>query len=115
MVSAQYWPPSADSEHLKSKLRCMHALHLEVRLCKNTGELGCSVGVVFEWVQFSQDLLQELHIILPHWRQMDLLQALLLLLTHATHQGDEAKLYTYVHMQLTHARVCFSFIPPDSP
>lgn len=78
-------------ENLKSKLLRMRVLHLEVRLCKNTGEFGCSVGAMFEWVQVSQDLLQELHIVLPHWRQMYLLQALLLLLTHATHQGGKAK------------------------
>lgn len=93
----------------------MHVLHLEVRLCKNTGELGCSVGAMFEWVQVSQDLLQELHIVLPHWRQMYLLQALLLLLTHATHQGDKAKSYMHVRIQLTHAHVWFSLIPLDSP
>lgn len=65
----------------------MHVLHLEVRLCEDTGELGCSVGAMFERVQVSQDLLQELHIVVPHRRQMYLLRALLLLLTRATRQG----------------------------
>lgn len=57
-------------------------LHLEVRLCEYAGEFSCSIGVVCEGVQVSEDLLQELHVVLPHWRRTRLLQALLLLLTH---------------------------------
>lgn len=56
--------------------------HLEVRLCEYAGELSCSVGAVCEGVQVSEYLLQELHVVLPHRRQTQILQALLLLLTH---------------------------------
>lgn len=55
--------------------------HLEVRLYKYAGELSCSVGALCEGVEVSEDLLEELHIVLPHWRQTWLLQAFLLLLT----------------------------------
>lgn len=56
--------------------------HLKVRLCEYAGELSCGVGAVCEGVQVSEDLLQELHIVLPHRRQTQILQTLLLLLIH---------------------------------
>lgn len=58
------------------------APHLEVRLCEYACELSCSVGAVCEGVQVSENLLQELHVVLPHRRQTQILQARLLLLTH---------------------------------
>ncbi len=63
--------------------------HLEVRLCEYAGELSCSVGAVCERVQVPEDLLQELHVVIPHRRQTRLLQALLLLLTHKNTQTDK--------------------------
>lgn len=55
--------------------------HLEVRLCEDAGQLSGGVRVLHERVQIPEDLLQELHVVLPHWRQPRLLGALLLLLT----------------------------------
>ncbi len=74
----------------KARTYTVCVLHLEVRLCEYAGKLSCSVGAVCEGVQVSEDLLQELHVVLPHWRQTWLLQALLLL----THED------THIHMQM---------------
>lgn len=55
--------------------------HLEVRLCEDAGQLSGGVRALCERVQIPEDLLQELHVVLTHWRQPRLLGALLLLLT----------------------------------
>lgn len=51
-----------------------------MRLCEYAGKLSCSVGAVCEGVQVSEDLVQEFHVVLPHWQQTLLLQTLLLFL-----------------------------------
>lgn len=61
---------------------CARRAHLEVRLCENSGELRYRVGVRFERVQISEDLLEKLDIVLPYRREPWCLQALILLLTH---------------------------------
>lgn len=53
-----------------------------MRLCEDASELSCCVRAMCEGVQVSEDLLQELHIVLPHRGQSGFFQALLLLLTH---------------------------------
>lgn len=58
-----------------------------MRLCQDAGQLGRSVGALREGVQVPEDLLQQLHVVLPDRRQTQVLQALLLLLVRAGGQN----------------------------
>lgn len=59
-----------------------------MRLRQDARQLRCGVGAVFEWVQIPEDLLQQLHVVLPDGRQTQVLQTLLLLLMQTGRQTN---------------------------